>query len=143
MELTEITKKTTGTVWKVLFLAFPYIGLSTEYRNFVEYGMGSEVSTNGDVYSFGILLLEMMTRKRPIDPMFQEGLNLHNLAKTAFPDGVMEILDSSLPKTDEKAAKAMNEMVRIGVACSMESPQDRMDMSTALHELVLVRDNSP
>ncbi|KAJ0582623.1 putative protein kinase RLK-Pelle-LRR-XII-1 family [Helianthus annuus] len=34
-----------------------------------EYGLRSEVSTSGDIYSYGILLLEMMTWKKPVDLM--------------------------------------------------------------------------
>ena len=60
-----------------------------------EYGLGSEVSTKGDVYSYGILLLEMITGKRPTDSMFDEGLNLHNYANVAWPNRVLEIV----PKT--------------------------------------------
>ncbi|CAL5363838.1 unnamed protein product [Camellia sinensis] len=46
-----------------------------------EYGMGSEVSAYGDIYSFGILLLEMLTGKRPTDEMFKDGLSLHSFVK--------------------------------------------------------------
>ncbi|XP_018504494.2 probable LRR receptor-like serine/threonine-protein kinase At3g47570 [Pyrus x bretschneideri] len=58
-----------------------------------EYGMGSKIATCGDVYNFGILLLEMFTGKRPADPMFSEGLNLHNLVKMGLPHRVPEIAD--------------------------------------------------
>lgn len=46
-----------------------------------EYGFGSEVSTSGDVYSYGILLLEMMTGKKPTDDIFVEGLNIQKFAR--------------------------------------------------------------
>ncbi|KAJ8617745.1 hypothetical protein MRB53_013931 [Persea americana] len=58
-----------------------------------EYGMGANPSTYGDVYSYGILLLEMLTGKRPSDDMFKNNLNLHQFAKMALPERVMEIID--------------------------------------------------
>ncbi|KAM7462645.1 hypothetical protein LguiA_030766 [Lonicera macranthoides] len=66
-----------------------------------EYGLGGELSMNGDVYSYGILLLEMMTGRSLVDPMFNEGLNLHNFAKMALPDHVKEIVELKLLSNDE------------------------------------------
>ena len=43
-----------------------------------EYGTVNEVSTNGNIYSYGILLLEMFTGKRPTDNMFKDSLNLRD-----------------------------------------------------------------
>ncbi|XP_028115705.1 receptor kinase-like protein Xa21 [Camellia sinensis] len=102
-----------------------------------EYGLGSEISTYGDAYSYGILLLEMITGKRPIENMFEEGHNLHNFARTTLPDRVMEIADPVLLDNEEKETRATTiqvnnrckivecsiSMVNIGVACSTESPQ--------------------
>lgn len=65
--------------------------------------MGQKASTIGDVYSYGILLLEMLTGRRPTDDMFKDGLNLHNYAKMALPNQVMDIIDPYVFAGDETA----------------------------------------
>lgn len=120
-----------------------------------EYGLGSELSTNGDVYSYGILLLEMVTRKKPTDLMFEGDLNLHNYARAALPNHIMDIVDPLLLYDDEDLAASSNQrpeqarlnsrieclisMVRVGVACSMESPQDRMNITNVVYELQSIK----
>ena len=47
--------------------------------------MGGEVSTEGDVYSFGVFLMEMFLGKRPTDEMFKDDLNLHNFVNIELP----------------------------------------------------------
>ncbi|PNX93911.1 LRR receptor-like kinase resistance protein, partial [Trifolium pratense] len=68
-----------------------------------EYGMGSEVSTHGDMYSFGMLILEMLTGRRPTDEMFIDGQNLRMYVEISFPNDVMEILDPHIVPRDEEA----------------------------------------
>ncbi|KAI7729025.1 hypothetical protein M8C21_024570 [Ambrosia artemisiifolia] len=73
-----------------------------------EYGVGSKVSKNADMYSFGIMLLEMMTRKKPTGVMFGEELSLHSYAENAMGDGAMEIIDPVLLKDDQKIGLTTN-----------------------------------
>ena len=58
--------------------------------------MGGQVSTLGDIFSYGILLLEMFTGKKPIDEMFIDGLSIHKFTTMALPEHVMDIVDPSM-----------------------------------------------
>ena len=65
--------------------------------------MGGEASTEGDVYSYGVLVLEMFTGRMSIDDMFKDGLNLHNFVKMALPKRLDQVVDPMLlPKEVEE-----------------------------------------
>ncbi|XP_058110896.1 probable LRR receptor-like serine/threonine-protein kinase At3g47570 [Magnolia sinica] len=118
-----------------------------------EYGMGGEASTQGDVYSYGILLLEMISGKEPTDEMFKDNLSLHHFSKSALPEQVMKIVDPFLlieARVTEDSGNHTNarlrmrdcltSMVRIGVLCSLESPTERMKMKDVVVEMHAIKD---
>ncbi|CAJ2646880.1 unnamed protein product [Trifolium pratense] len=118
-----------------------------------EYGMGSKVSTCGDMYSFGILVLEMLTGRRPTDEVFEDGQNLHNFVAISFPDNLMKILDPRLVSRDVEVAmqdenrenliptieECLVSLFRIGIICSMESPKERMNIADVTGELSKIK----
>ncbi|GJR43674.1 kinase-like domain-containing protein [Tanacetum coccineum] len=93
-----------------------------------EYGIGSEITSSGDVYSFGIFLLELMTGKMPTDGMFNEGLSIHKFADMALPEHVTDVIDDDaiVLQSTEANAKKVEECliatIKIGVSCSLDSP---------------------
>ncbi|GJX07311.1 kinase-like domain-containing protein [Tanacetum coccineum] len=106
-----------------------------------EYGIGSEMTSSGDVYSFGILLLEVMTGKKPTNVMFNEGLSLHKFSYMALPDHVIDVIDNDtivLQSTQANAIKVeecMTATIKIRVSCSMDSPPQRMKIEIVVNEL--------
>ncbi|RHN54614.1 putative protein kinase RLK-Pelle-LRR-XII-1 family [Medicago truncatula] len=118
-----------------------------------EYGMGSEVSTSGDMYSFGVLMLKILTGRRPTDEVFQDGQNLHNFVAASFPGNIIDILDPHLEARDVEVTKqdgnrailiagveeSLVSLFRIGLICSMESPKERMNIMDVTQELNTIR----
>jgi serine/threonine protein kinase len=111
--------------------------------------MGSKASTYGDMYSFGILVLEMLTGRKPTDEMFEDGENMHNFVASSFPDHLTQILDTHLVPRDEEAMigdennhqlmltveKLADSLIKIELACSMKSPKERMSVVDVTREL--------
>ncbi|KAK9725018.1 hypothetical protein RND81_05G115900 [Saponaria officinalis] len=120
-----------------------------------EYGLGSEASADGDIYSYGIVLLELITGKRPTDQMFQENYNLHMYAEAALLDQVLQIVDPALehditeevdnrraiPNMVERRVECMFSIVTVGVACSNHLHHERMKITDAISRLLAARDN--
>jgi len=104
--------------------------------------VGAEVSTSGDMYSFGILMLEMLTGRRPTDEIFEDGQNICNFVAMSFASELFQILDLRLiPIGDNDwnlnpdVEKCLVSLFRIGLACAMESPKERMDVVDVSREL--------
>ena len=122
---------------------------------FVEYGDGGQVSPCGDVYSFGIIILELFTGMAPTDDEFRDGLTLQKHAENAFPRMLMEIVDPAL-LTIEEAYKenvqggrnrmedinqVMLPITKLGLSCSKQAPSERICIRDAAAEMLRIRDH--
>ncbi|XP_026402253.1 putative leucine-rich repeat receptor-like serine/threonine-protein kinase At2g24130 isoform X2 [Papaver somniferum] len=113
-----------------------------------EYGLGRNVSTKGDVYSFGVLLLEILTGKRPTDALFHQGSTLHEWVKHHYPYNLESIIKQSLLTTPsiivENSIKVRRdvvfEMVEIGIMCTQHSPSMRPSMTNIAQEMTWMKE---
>ncbi|CAD6342649.1 unnamed protein product [Miscanthus lutarioriparius] len=105
-----------------------------------ECAAGGAVSSAGDVYSFGIVLLEIFLRRRPTDDMFNGEMNITKFVEINFPDWIPQIIDPELlveqqhlcPETSvamkEKSLECLLSVLNIGLLCTKPSPNERICM---------------
>ncbi|XVF79023.1 hypothetical protein PTKIN_Ptkin14bG0186100 [Pterospermum kingtungense] len=108
-----------------------------------EYGSEGIVSTKGDVYSFGILLMETFTRKKPTDEIFTEEMNLKRWVKESIPYAIVHAIDSNLLNIGERESLAAKDCVlsilQLALECSTESPEERIDMKEVVARLKKIK----
>ncbi|XP_020098428.1 receptor kinase-like protein Xa21 [Ananas comosus] len=122
-----------------------------------EYGQAGKVSTSGDVYSYGILLLETFSRKKPTDEMFAGESSLRRWVSESFPNAIENVVDKNLLKYevnidaangDKMNAEAASldyqcllSLLELGISCSRESPKERPTMEDVVVRLKKIRNH--
>ncbi|XP_019169249.1 PREDICTED: receptor kinase-like protein Xa21 [Ipomoea nil] len=108
-----------------------------------EYGQEGLVSTRSDMYSYGIMMLEVFTRIQPADEMFNEDLSLRSWVHNAFPTNISQIIDPNLLKPDEERydekLQCALAIFEVGLKCSAESPRERMAINDVLPALEKIK----
>uniref|UniRef100_A0A0D9XZQ0 Receptor kinase-like protein Xa21 n=1 Tax=Leersia perrieri TaxID=77586 RepID=A0A0D9XZQ0_9ORYZ len=116
-----------------------------------EYATGGHISTTGDVYSFGILILEMLTGKRPTDAIFTEGLSIISFVQMNFPNNITTIIDEYLQEDGDnlnnktqstchgRVHDCIQSMLEIGLACTQQLPKERPNMQEVARKLLATR----
>ncbi|CAH9090744.1 unnamed protein product [Cuscuta epithymum] len=97
-----------------------------------EYGYTLQVDEKSDIYSYGVVLMEVITGKRSVEAEFGEGKSVVDWVRSKLnkgKDGINEVLDkrmgaSSCPLVKEE----MMLLLRVALLCTSRNPADRPSM---------------
>ncbi|CAH8390275.1 unnamed protein product [Eruca vesicaria subsp. sativa] len=114
----------------------------------MEYGLGEKPSQGGDVYSFGVMLLELLSGKSPMDASFEGDQNLISWISYGFQsNAIMEVIDPKLTGLIDVSGAQLNEKldclkktIEVGLACTSYAVGGRMNMRDVLRSLKEAKD---
>lgn len=85
-----------------------------------------KITEKSDVYSYGVVVLEVLTGKQPIDPTIQDGLHIVDWVRQKR--GGIELLDLNLLSRPESEVEEMRQVLGIAMLCVSPSPDERPTM---------------
>ncbi|KAJ6811562.1 putative LRR receptor-like serine/threonine-protein kinase IRK [Iris pallida] len=104
-----------------------------------EFGCGSgRVTEKCDVYGFGVLVLEVITGRRPVEYMDDDVVVLCDVVRGALEEGrVEEVVDGRL--CGRFPVEEAIPVVKLGLICTSQVPSNRPDMGEVVNILDLIR----
>ncbi|XP_055803535.1 LRR receptor-like serine/threonine-protein kinase EFR [Solanum dulcamara] len=108
-----------------------------------EYGLEGLISKRSDVYSYGIMLLETFTKKKPNDEMFTGDMNLRSFVHNSLPDELDQIIDVDLLTVDEQnlsqKLQCVSSIMELAMNCTSNIPVERMNMADVVAALEKIK----
>ncbi|KAA8522686.1 hypothetical protein F0562_009152 [Nyssa sinensis] len=107
-----------------------------------DFGSEGRVSTKGDVFSYGIMLMEIFTRKKPMDAMFSGEWSLRQWVSCSFPDRVMEVVDADLLIHEQGTTGtniSFSSIMELALLCTKDLPEERLTMTDVVARLTKIK----
>ncbi|KAG4204282.1 hypothetical protein ERO13_A04G039000v2 [Gossypium hirsutum] len=108
-----------------------------------EFGSAGIVSIKSDVYSYGIVLIETFTKKKPTDNFFVEEETIRHWMESSLPKGAIEIADVDLLRREDEyfvvKANCISFIMELALNCSAKLPEERKDMKDVVVELKKIK----
>ncbi|GLU22759.1 hypothetical protein SLE2022_388090 [Rubroshorea leprosula] len=108
-----------------------------------KYGSLGLVSAKGDIYSYGILLMETFIRQEHTNNLFGGEMSLKVWVKDSLSHSVIEVIDATLPKQEEEhfiaKATCKSSVLELALECCSELPKDRGNMRDVVATLKMIK----
>lgn len=110
------------------------------YLIIAEYASMLKISEKSDIYSYGVVMLEIITGKKPIDPSFTDGQHIVQWVRDHLKNksDPVEILDLKLQGHQDTQIQEMLQALGIALLCTSNRPEDRptmKDVAALLREI--------
>ncbi|KAG9457152.1 hypothetical protein H6P81_001660 [Aristolochia fimbriata] len=107
-----------------------------------EYGYSMKITERSDVYSYGVVLLEVLTGMQPMDQRIPEGMHIVNWVQKELRSRgrrAKDILDERLQDWPESELQEMVQVLGVALLCVHYNPEERPTMSDVVAMLLEIK----